>query len=687
MTFFHVLSCVAGVTLACLALAAAGGAGAASASESLAGPPPIDYFTRDDLIGSLRIAPDGRHYAMPVGNLDSSGLLVVEVDSGRVVGGVRARSDGLIVQVDWVTNERLVFQIAERVRGAAYVGGTGEIYAMDFDGSSQRLLFGVRAGRPASFGRAQANRARTRFADGTLVSTLPQQPRHILISEQPWRASGGYWRLDRDAHPRLLRLDVRTGRSSVLGSVPLAAAQVLADHADRPRFAFGYDSEGSFRAGWRPEPDGSWELFELADFHPDSVAPEFLTPDDAQLYFTGVGHGRSLRALYRLHLGDGVVEQVYGHRRFDVEEVVLDPAGREVIGVRIEAEQPEYAWFDLHHPAVALYRGLEQAFPGQALRVTSVTPDGRKLTLFVHSDVNPGDYFLFNTKTREARHLQSARVWVDPALGRPQQSVWFDARDNVAVHGYVTLPDDGEGPFPLILMPHGGPHGVRDRWAFDWQAQLFASRGFAVLQVNFRGSSGYGRDFERAGFGEWGGRIQDDLEDAVTWAVAEGIAAPGRICAVGTSFGAYSAVMQLIRAPAHYACAVAHAGVYDLDLLSSTGDIPLYRGGRSYLEEALGANRNLRRQHSPVHRVEAITAPLLLIHGERDWRADVAHADALRAALDAAGKPYEWLGLEGEGHGVFDETTRQSVFRHILSFLEQHLVAGERVEPLQATES
>ena len=678
MIIRYVLLRLAGLLLACFALAAM--SDAPWASEPRAAPPPIDYFTRDDLIGSLRIAPDGRHYAMPVGNLDSSGLLVVEVDSGNIVGGVRARSDGLIVRVDWVTNERLVFQIAERVRGAAYAGGTGEIYGMDLDGSSQRVLFGARAGQRGTGGRAQASRARTRFASGTLVSTLPQQPRHILIAEQPWRVSGGYWRLDRDAHPRLLRLDVRSGRSGVLGSVPLAAAQVLADHAHRPRFAFGFDAEGAFRAGWRPEPDGSWELLELADFHPDSVAPEFLTPDDANLYFTGVGQGRSLRALYRLRLDAGEVEQVYSHPRFDVDAIVLDPVGREVVGVRVEAERPEHEWFDLHHPAVALYRGLEQAFPGQALRVTSATADGRKLTLFVHSDVNPGDYYLFDTETREARHLQSARAWVDPALGHPKHSVWFESRDHVPLHGYVTFPDGGEGPFPLVVMPHGGPHGVRDQWGFDWETQLLASRGFAVLQVNFRGSSGYGRDFIRAGFGEWGGRIQDDVEDAVQWALAEGIAEAGRVCVVGTSFGAYSAVMQLIRAPELYACAVAHAGVYDLELLSSTGDIPLYRGGRSYLEEALGEDLDRRRQHSPIHRVEAIAAPLLLIHGERDWRADVAHADALRAALDAAGKPYEWMALEGEGHGVFDESTRRDVYQRILGFLEQQ-IAGDQTAP------
>lgn len=156
----------------------------------------------------------------------------------------------------------------------------------------------------------------------------------------------------------------------------------------------------------------------------------------------------------------------------------------------------------------------------------STDRDGRRAIVYVYSDVNPGDFHLFDTETMNAQYLQASAQWIDPALMRPKEPIALRARDGPGLRGYLTRPRDAAGPYPLIVLPHGGPHGIRDRWGYDPEVQLLANRGYAVLQVNFRGSSGYGADFEHAGYGEWGVAMQDDITDATLWAIEEGTRLP-----------------------------------------------------------------------------------------------------------------------------------------------------------------
>lgn len=633
-------------------------------------PLPISYYTRDDLTGTLKISPDGTHYGVIIGQLDASALAVVNVASGAVTGGIRARSDRLFIDFDWVSNDRLIYQVAEQSRGSAFPLPTGEIYGTDIDGRNQRLLYGVRAGQQAIGSRLRNQRSST--ATARVISTLPDAPEHVLITEQPWSVVQQRWMEDLDARPRISRLDVRRGRPWTLERAPLAAAAVLVDHRHRPRFAVGFDGDGSFQASWKPDPDNDWQQFAFDGFVDDTVIPQLMTADDRAVYFTAVHRDDDKQALYRLELESEQVALVHRDPEFDVSELVVDPAGREVIGVRYLADRPRTHWLDPAHPMVAALHGLERAFADSALRVTSATEDGRLLVVFVHSDVNPGDYYLLDVENREARFLQAARAWVDPRLSRPRQFIRLSARDGLTLHGYLTRPD-APGPHPLVVLPHGGPHGVRDVWAFDWEAQLLASRGFAVLQVNFRGSAGYGRAFETAGFQQWGGTMQDDLTDATRWAIAQGVADADRICILGSSFGAYAALMGVAREPELYRCAVGHAGVYDLELLYSAGDVRRWRWGRSYLADVLGEDPASLRARSPVSLADQVVAPVLLIHGEEDWRADHAHAERMEQALSVAGRPVELFTLEDEGHGIFDEGSREAVYSRILAFLDEHL--------------
>ncbi|MGH7185039.1 MAG: alpha/beta hydrolase family protein, partial [Pseudomonadota bacterium] len=305
------------------------------------------------------------------------------------------------------------------------------------------------------------------------------------------------------------------------------------------------------------------------------------------------------------------------------------------------------------------------------------TRDGTKALLEVDADRNPGGFYLLDEKTKRLGLLAPKRRWVDPRLMQPMAAVSIKARDGLQVPAYITAREGLKTrKAPMVVLPHGGPHQVRDYWEWNPEVQLLASRGYAVLQVNYRGSSGLGHDFERAGYRNWGTKIQDDIADATRWAIAEGIADPARICIYGTSFGGYSALMGVAREPDLYRCAAGLAGAYDLAAAADDSDIAESRLGRLYLQHALGKDKAVLQEHSPVTHVGKIKAALLIAHGTQDKRVPFSQAKLLRNALDQAKKPYEWLVYEGEEHGFFKRENEVDFYTRLLAFLDKHIGPG-----------
>ena len=260
------------------------------------------------------------------------------------------------------------------------------------------------------------------------------------------------------------------------------------------------------------------------------------------------------------------------------------------------------------------------------------------------------------------------------------------ASDGFRIHGYVTLPRaKGAGPPPLVVLPHGGPHGVRDPWGFDPEVQLLASEGFAVLQVNYRGSAGYGDAYEEAGYRRWGDRVVQDVVDATRWALRKGYGDPARVCAFGGSFGAYAALQGAILAPDLFRCAVGYAGIYDLGLLVEP------RGRRRDAASAAATcaprsastrRRSARRRRSTTP--DRLVARVLLVHGKQDERAPFAHAERMRDALAAAGRPPEWLVEPLEAHGFHDEAARERMYARVVAFLKESTAAVPGAAPAAA---
>ena len=246
-------------------------------------------------------------------------------------------------------------------------------------------------------------------------------------------------------------------------------------------------------------------------------------------------------------------------------------------------------------------------------------------------------------------------------------------RDGKAVYAYLTLPEDAEGPVPLIMHPHGGPYGPRDSWGYNPEVQMLASRGYGVLQVNFRGSGGYGKDFMYSAYKQWAFEMQDDLTDSVRWAIDSGITEEGRVCIYGASYGGYSALMSAVKEPDLYACTAGYVGVYDLQMMSQKGDIQRRDEGLDYISEAICSTEAECKRGSPLTYIDDLKADVMIIHGAIDQRVPVAHAEALRNALDERDIPYEWLVKRKEGHGFVNVDNREELYGRLLAFFKRNI--------------
>jgi dipeptidyl aminopeptidase/acylaminoacyl peptidase len=348
--------------------------------------------------------------------------------------------------------------------------------------------------------------------------------------------------------------------------------------------------------------------------------------------------------------------------------------GSEPIGAAFGAGVPQIRFFDGTHPHAVLLRELQDAFPGEIARVTSASRDGRTALVTVTSDREPGRFYVLDTASGDLKLLARSRPWLDRESLSETRPVSLQARDGVTLHGYLTLPRSAGGAAaPLVLFPHGGPFGVEDTWGFHEETQMLAARGYAVLRVNFRGSGGRGRDFMERGYRQWGGAMQDDLTDATRWAASQAGVDGARICAWGESYGGYAALMGAIREPELYRCVIGMAGPYDLPTMYRWGDTQRSTWGKGFLETTLGTDQTALLAHSPSRLADRLKAAVMIVQGGRDPRVSPQHAREMKAAMEAAGKPFEGYFPPNETHGFFADKSRREYYARVLDFLDRHL--------------
>jgi len=334
------------------------------------------------------------------------------------------------------------------------------------------------------------------------------------------------------------------------------------------------------------------------------------------------------------------------------------------------------AFFDEQGQEARLQHMLQRAFPGARASIRSSTLDGNLRVVLVESDVDPGSFYLFDAGTAKADLIVARDAQIDSERMAPMKPIELDSRDGLVLHGFMTLPAGSDGQsLPMVVMPHGGPFGVFDSWGFNAEAQLLAAAGYAVLQVNFRGSGNHGRAFRQAGARQWGGAMQDDITDATRWAIAQGHADPQRICIYGASYGAYAALMGVVREPGLFRCAVGYVGVYDLPMMMRD-DIAQSRSTATWMREWVGSETVALEAASPTRRAGEIRVPVFLAAGGEDFVAPIEHTRRMESALKKAGVPVEALYYPKEGHGFYEIGHRREFYSRLLAFLDRHTGSG-----------
>jgi dipeptidyl aminopeptidase/acylaminoacyl peptidase len=376
----------------------------------------------------------------------------------------------------------------------------------------------------------------------------------------------------------------------------------------------------------------------------------------------------------QLPLGGGAGKQIL--EGVGIRATVFDERSRQLVGYVEEGDLPAYRFFDARMQKVI--NATLKAFPGKSVHLHDWNDRFSALLVRTEGDSDPGTWWKVDIKTGNAAILGASYTLRSQEVG-PVRMIQYKAGDGMDIAAVLTLPPGVPGKnLPVIVMPHGGPE-ARDYPGFDWWAQAFASRGYAVLQPNFRGSSGYGAAFLRAGYGEWGRKMQSDISDGLAFLAQSGIADPGRACIVGASYGGYAALAGVTLQKGFYRCAVSVAGVSDLpkmvatDVKESGRDATLVRA----LRQQVGSGKDLRAV-SPVRLADAADAPILLVHGREDTVVDYDQSADMAKALQKAGKPVELLTLAGEDHWLSKSETRMAMLEAVVAFVMKENPAASR---------
>ena len=441
------------------------------------------------------------------------------------------------------------------------------------------------------------------------------------------------------------------------------------DNAGKVRFASGQDIDLSKRLYYRAADANEWKL--ISDSGKSGLAeyPLGFSADDSIVYLQ-VEQAQGPDAIVAWDIASDKRTEVFRDDNTDPSPIYVEG---KLYGVRLIDGLPRAHFFDPQSAVAKLYRKLEKAFAGQRVDITSMTADGKLALVLADGDRNPGDFFIFDTVANKAERLLGRKDWIDPQRAAEIKPVSFKARDGLAIQGYLTVPVGAEAKnAPLIVYIHGGPYGVYDTWRFDQDTQILAAHGYAILQVNYRGSGNHGHAFTAAGKREWGGKMQDDITDATQWAIQQGIADPKRICLYGASYGGYASLMGAAKEPALYRCAAGYVGVYDLPTMHTDGDIRDNASGRNYLNEWVGSRQNVA-QVSPTRLADRIKIPVFLAAGGEDERAPIQHTEMMEKALRNAGVPVEALYDPTEGHGFYKLENEREFYTKLLSFFQKHL--------------
>jgi dipeptidyl aminopeptidase/acylaminoacyl peptidase len=673
----------------------------ATVPASAAAPLPVEDFARRPQMHGVTLSADGRYVAFLSGAEDDTVLMSFDrTQVGSAFKRVAASQPGKfdLGWCRWANQKRLVCGIYGNIRGKKYAESPyTRLFAVDADGAALKVLeqarnegnlfvtttsmrnFDMNYG--ASIEKSTASELAARDSDtishdalttfavssfsperqDKVIDFTPDDPDTVLIQFDE----------DHDAFPTIVELNINTAsRFERIGENP-PIRQFVTDGRGNPRIGWGsadglntiYFARLDGEREWRRL--GATQAFSTTNrLRPIAMALEVNTA-----YAVGTYQGRD--ALWSIDLADKRDPQLlFNHPLVDVGEPVFQ-TDRSLLGVRYDVERP-YVWYA--DPKLReLIDRLDKQFPNRVHDIIDSSVDKKALLIQASSPIDLGTYYVYDVEKEKLQKLGTAYPELDQnALGWTTNIV-YKATDGTEIPGYLSVPGGADRKnLPMIVLPHDGPL-ARDSWKFSFLRSYLVNRGYAVLQMNYRGSEGLGQKWRLDGHQQWGGLIYSDIQDATRWAVSEGIADPKRICIMGWGFGGYEALLSAARNGASYRCAVSIAGIADLATFQEQGAII---GQEQFRRAQIGTDRQKLKRDSPAENAAQISVPVLLVHGTKDWQVQVDQTNAMESALDKHKKKYEVVIIKGGSHELERKSDRVTLLRAIDAFLAQHMGSG-----------
>ena len=597
---------------------------------------PLEDFFKNPEKTAFEISPDGQKVAFMQPWENRLNVHVKNIGSNEVIR-LTSATERDIAGYLWLGDSRI-----------GYVQDTGgdenfRLFAVNIDGTNQADL------TPFDSVRVQ------------IIDELENNHQEMLI---------GLNKRDQRLHD-VYRLNVISGDMELIAENPGNISGWQTDHDGKLRLAFTADGVNTSILYREVEAD-TFRIILTTDFR-EEVNPMFFTFDNKALYVSS-NRKRDKSALYIFDINTATeTDLIFGHDEVDISWAMYSKKRKVLTGVSIYTSKQKYHFFDNWRENVQ--KDLEEKLPGVEVRLSDLDDNETMALVRTFNDKTRGAYYLYNTETKELSKLADISPWLDPLKMADMIPISYKSRDGLTINGYLTLPkDSSDKNLPVIVNPHGGPW-ARNRWGFNSEVQFLANRGYAVLQMNFRGSTGYGRNFKEIGFKQWGKSMQDDVTDGVHWLINEGIADKDRIGIYGGSYGGYATLAGVTFTPELYACGVDYVGPSNIfTLLNSLP--PYWELYRQMFYEMVGNpedDKELLEEISPVFHVDKIKAPLFVAQGANDPRVKQAESDQIVEALQSKGIDVQYMLKENEGHGFHNEENRMEFYNAMIEFLNKHM--------------
>lgn len=598
---------------------------------------PLEDFFKNPDRTSFNISPDGKYISFMAPYEKRMNIYVQKAGSNKATR-LTSETDRDISGYFWANNTRLLFLKDN--------GGDENfaLYGVDMNGKNLKCL-------------TCFDKVRTQIIDD-----LEDQPDFVIVGLNKRNA------MVFDPY----RLNINTGELTILAENPGNIQGWMTDHEGKLRVAIaivdGVNSQLLFR-------DNETEAFRpiLTTSFKESLSPQFFTFDNKMLYATSnLNRDKSAAVIFDPATAKET-EILYENDSYDVSGISYSKNRKVITAASFTSWKRERHFFD--ETAKNMFIKLENELKGYEVAITASDKAETNFIVRTYSDRSLGAYYFFNLKSGKLSKIQDVSPWIDEKMMAEIKPIQYRSRDGLIIHGYLTLPKGIEAKnLPVVVNPHGGPW-ARDNWGFNPEVQFLANRGYAVLQMNFRGSTGYGKAFWEASFKQWGLNMQDDITDGVHWLIDQGIADEKRIAIYGASYGGYATLQGLVVTPLLYAAGVDYVGVSNLFTFMKTIP-PYWEPLLAMMYEMVGNPETDKAQFeatSPAHNAERIRAPLFVAQGAKDPRVNIAESDQIVAAMKKRGIEVEYMVKDNEGHGFRNEENRFDFYRAMEKFLAKHL--------------